>query len=269
MDMSRRTFSASLSQRQPELWTALGLIALYFLLQLVIGGLTHWLISFATGFDRHGDSLDGWQAYLRTVLDRPAANALMVIVTLPLATLAICHLAQRYWPELWALQRPPGLGMTRPRSRLFYAVAIGIGLLSPPIGGYITQLLAHGEHVTQNVVSLGHDAPLGWRVPLLLVVVGVGPLVEELLFRGVLLSALMRRMPTAPAVLTCVLLFAGVHLPGLDFKWYALPDLMLLAAALCWLRLQSGSLWPAVLAHGANNLFAMLVVFSAAASPHV
>lgn len=266
MDMPRRLFSASLAQRQPGLWTSLGLIALYFLLQLVIGGLAHWLIGLAMGLSRHGGDLP---AHLRATLSRPAANALIVIVTLPLATLAICHLARRCWPELWPLQRPPGLGMARPRSRFFYAVAIAVGLLSPPIGGYITQLLAHGQHVTQNVVSLGQDAPYGWRVPLLLVVVGVGPLVEELLFRGVLLSALMRRMSTGPAVFACVLLFAGVHLPGLDFKWYALPDLMLLAAALCWLRLQSGSLWPAVLAHGANNLFAMLVVYSAAASPHV
>jgi hypothetical protein len=33
-----------------------------------------------------------------------------------------------------------------------------------------------------------------------------------------------------------------------------LPDLALLALLLAWLRLRSGSIWPAVLAHGLNNL---------------
>lgn len=82
------------------------------------------------------------------------------------------------------------------------------------------------------------------------------------MFRGVLLSALLRRMSTAMSIVLSSLLFGAVHLAGLDFQWYALPNLMLLAAALCWLRLQSASLWPAMLAHGVFNLFALVALFS-------
>ena len=100
-----------------------------------------------------------------------------------------------------------------------------------------------------------------------LVVVTVGPLVEELLFRGVLLSALLRRCHVGWSVAITSLLFALIHLPGLQFQWYGLPDLALLALLLAWLRLHSGSIWPAVLAHGLNNLLAVLPWFVAIKLP--
>jgi membrane protease YdiL (CAAX protease family) len=58
-------------------------------------------------------------------------------------------------------------------------------------------------------------------------------------------------------------LFALVHLSGLQFHWYAVPQLFLLALLLAWLRLHSGSIWPAVVAHGSNNLLAVAVWFVA------
>ncbi|TAL90510.1 MAG: CPBP family intramembrane metalloprotease, partial [Rhodanobacter sp.] len=38
-------------------------------------------------------------------------------------------------------------------------------------------------------------------------------------------------------------------------------DLLLLALALAWLRLRSESIWPSVIAHGANNLLAVAAWF--------
>jgi membrane protease YdiL (CAAX protease family) len=153
--------------------------------------------------------------------------------------------------------------VARPAQPLFYLLAIVIGLAAPVLGGWLTQWLAHGHKVPQDIQRVGAEAALPLRVALMAVVVTVGPLVEELLFRGVLLSALLRRLPAGWAVAACSLLFALVHLPDLGFLWYALPGLALLAAALAWLRLRSGSIWPAVLAHGANNLVAVAAWFLA------
>jgi len=75
---------------------------------------------------------------------------------------------------------------------------------------------------------------------------------------------LMRRMSTAQSVAICAVLFGLVHLAVLDFQWYALPNLMLFAAALCWLRLRSGSLWPPIMAHGLYNLFALVALLAEA-----
>jgi membrane protease YdiL (CAAX protease family) len=147
-----------------------------------------------------------------------------------------------------------------------------VGLAAPMLGGLLTHLLAHDHDVSQNIQQLGRSASPGLRIPLVLVVTSLGPLVEELLFRGVLLSALIQpawiqRWRVGWAVTLSSLAFALVHLPGLHWQWYALPQLMLLALALTWLRLRSGSIWPGVLAHGAYNLLAVAAWFAATHLP--
>jgi len=92
-------------------------------------------------------------------------------------------------------------------------------------------------------------------------VISLGPMVEELLFRGVLLSAIARLTGNGTAIVLSAALFACVHLPDLSFLWYALPNLFLLGIILGWLRVQSASIWPAVVAHGMNNLLAVVSWF--------
>ncbi|HEY1588358.1 MAG TPA: type II CAAX endopeptidase family protein [Rhodanobacter sp.] len=253
--------------RAPDLWSALGLVALYFVLQAVGSGLIALVLGMAMGFvhpwQRLADVGDG----IRSMLDRPGMPALLVILTLSLAAVLILVLARQRWPHLWSLAQPPGFGFVRAGRPLFFALAVVIGLAAPLFGGWLTQLLAHGQTVTQNIQQLGADTPPAWRIVLVLVVVSVGPVVEELLFRGVLLSALWQRWRTGWAVALSSLMFALVHLPGLQWQWFALPDLLLLALALAWLRLRSGSIWPGVLAHGVHNLLTVAAWFVAISLP--
>jgi membrane protease YdiL (CAAX protease family) len=252
----------------PGIWAALSLLALYFLLQLVLSVLAGFGVGLVEGLRHRGEPMARIREQVVAIMQRPDAVTLMVIVTVPVAALIALYAAHRYRPRLWSLSPPPGFGVCRPSSPTFYIAAVVLGLLLPPLGGFITQWLAHGHAVTQNVEQLGHSATPGLRVALALMVISIGPLVEEVLFRGVLLSALLQRLPLGWAVAGCVLLFGAVHLPGLHYKWYALPDLMLLALALCWLRLKSGSLWPAVVAHGVNNAVAMIALFVAITQHH-
>ncbi|GAB2584094.1 CPBP family intramembrane metalloprotease [Dyella jejuensis] len=250
--------------RTPNVLHALGLILLYFLLQLTAGA----LVSFGGGIVerlRH-PMLSRADAHERVmdIMQQPDSNALLVIVALPLIALLMFWLVQRAWPARWTQPEPPGFGLNGPRSARWYLLALLVGLVMPPLGGMLTQWLAHGHEVTQNVEELSRHASIPLRLPLAIVAVTVGPMIEELLFRGVLLSALMRRLGVNGSVAICAVLFGVVHLSGLGFQWYALPNLILLAAALCWLRLKSASLWPAILAHGVFNLFALVALFAAA-----
>jgi membrane protease YdiL (CAAX protease family) len=254
--------------RAPGLWAALGLIALYFLLQLALSVLTGFVVGLAERLRHMGEPVIDVRERVVAVMQQPDTLTLMVVVTVPLAAAVVLYVAYRGWPRLWALAQPPGFGVCRSAAPAFYAVAVAVGLLLPPLGGLVTQWLAHGHPVNQNVAQMGHSATPGLRLALAAMVISIGPLVEEVLFRGALLSALLRRLPVGWAVAACVLLFGAVHLPGLHFEWYALPDLMLLALALCWLRLKSGSLWPAVLAHGVNNMVAMVALFVTVAQHH-
>lgn len=251
---------ASTALQAPAVWQALALIALYFVLQLAIGS----LVSLAAGLYqvlRDGGALAEVVAQGRHWLGRPDATALTVIVTLLVSAGVIVHITGRRWPRLWPEGAVPGLGFAPARRWAFGFAALAIGLMMPFVGGALTEWLARGHMVSQDIKQLGANTSLMLRIPLAIVVTTMGPLVEELLFRGVLLSAVSRRVGSAGAIVITALLFAVVHLPDLSFLWYAVPNLVLLGLALGWLRVQSASIWPAVLAHGLNNALAVVSWF--------
>ncbi|GGA35961.1 CPBP family intramembrane glutamic endopeptidase [Dyella nitratireducens] len=248
----------------PGVLHALGLVLLYFLLQVGAGVLMGLAVGVLEKIRHPQLSFAGVHKHVMNVLRHVDSSAMLMIVALPLIALLLFWLVRRQWPQLWLQAEPPGFGFNTPANSRWYVTALLVGVVMPPVGALLTQLLAHGHEVTQNVQELTQHASDHLRLPLAIVAVTVGPMIEELMFRGVLLSALMRRMSTALSVALCAALFSLVHLSGLDFQWYALPNLMLFAVALCWLRLKSGSLWPAILAHGLYNLFALVALFAAA-----
>jgi uncharacterized protein len=255
----------------PNLWAALGLILLYFLLQAVSSTLILLAIEIAEGFNLKGGAAHIGATAL-TLLAQPDTQALTAMLTLSVSALVTLRVAHQKWPRLWSLAWPPGFGFTLPVRPQFFVLAVFVGLAAPILGGLLTHLLAHDHDVSQNIQQVGRSASPGLRIPLVLVVTSLGPLVEELLFRGVLLSALIQlpwihRWRVGWAVVLSSLAFALVHLPGLHWQGYALPQLMLLALALAWLRLRSDSIWPGVLAHGSYNLLAVAAWFAATHLP--
>lgn len=95
----------------------------------------------------------------------------------------------------------------------------------------------------------------------------VSPLLEEVLFRGLLLKETAALLPGWKANLVASLLFAGVHLPfWLSQSGWTVGVLAntvgVLAFSLVagWLYRLSASVWPSYLAHVANNCVAALLV---------
>ena len=249
--------------RAPGIWMALGWIAFYFALQVVGGGIFALMLALVRGQLHTLRGLMDVPGAIHRTLQQPGMQAVLVMLVLSLAAATIMLLIRHRWPRLWSLAHPPGFGFVRPQQMRFLLLAAVIGLATPLVGGWLTHWLAQGHPVTQNISQLGESTPLGWRIPLVVLVVSLGPLVEELLFRGVLLSALMQRWGSVAAIGLSSLVFALAHLPGLDWQVVALPDLLLLAVALAWLRLRSGSIWPSVVGHSANNLLAVAAWFVA------
>lgn len=97
-----------------------------------------------------------------------------------------------------------------------------------------------------------------WPGPLALLIVGysvfLAPVVEEVLFRGLLLGALVRRWGQWSGIIISSILFGLMHLSD---PW-VIPPLMVLGIVLGWLTVRSGSLWPAILAHTLNNVIAVI-----------
>lgn len=71
---------------------------------------------------------------------------------------------------------------------------------------------------------------------------------EELLYRGPIQAALVRRLPVAPALAVGAVLFAAAHMDAHGF-----PIRMLLGLALGYVAWRGGSVFPAMVLHGAYD----------------
>lgn len=84
------------------------------------------------------------------------------------------------------------------------------------------------------------------------------PLGEELLCRGTAFRAAERLGGPRSAVLLTAILFAFLH--GLNGAWlFELPHRFVCGLAFGWLRLRSGSVGPAIVAHALHNTASMLI----------
>ena len=88
-----------------------------------------------------------------------------------------------------------------------------------------------------------------------LILVGiVGPIAEEIFFRGFVLPGLMKRFGVTRSLLLSSLLFGIFHFdPG------AIVPTFILGLALGWVYLKTGALWPAIFAHGLHNSLAIIL----------
>lgn len=91
-------------------------------------------------------------------------------------------------------------------------------------------------------------------VVMFLAIAVAAPVVEELLFRGLLQNALTKYLPVWGAIVLSSFLFSLVHLQP-----YAIPGLMSLSIAFGYLYHRTGSLRTNIILHMANNAFALLV----------
>jgi membrane protease YdiL (CAAX protease family) len=251
----------------PSVWAAVGLVGLYLALQAAFAGAVLGAVALIQHAGHATDMVTPAGHGMTSVLRQPGTLAAATIASVCCAALLVVWLVYRRWPRLWARAAPPGFGVTPPTHLRWLIAALLVGGLLPLLGSVLTQLLAHGHEIPQDIEQLTRNAPLVWRIVLAAMAISLGPLVEELLFRGMLLSALLSRCGTPLAAILSAAGFATIHLPGLQWQWYALPQLILLGVALVWLRLRYRSLWPAVVAHGTHNALALTAWFFALTPP--
>jgi uncharacterized protein len=153
-----------------------------------------------------------------------------------------------------------GLGV-RLRDVWWVAVGVGVSILANLLLIPITEL-AHLKHSTQDVVRLFEGAS-GPEVPLFVIgVVLVAPVAEELLFRGALLRALLRRTSPPVANFVTALVFALVHVIGDPGTGYYICAFLLLGLVSGGRALRTRSLSQSIALHAGFNLLAVIVIVS-------
>ena len=102
----------------------------------------------------------------------------------------------------------------------------------------------------QVALTITGQESLGVRIYLIFVAVMMAPLFEEMLFRGIILPALAKRIGVGHAIILVALLFALVHL-----HLPALLPLMVMSIAFSLAYLYSGNLLVPIVMHGLFNAF--------------
>lgn len=197
----------------------------------------------------------GFAAALATTI---VLTALLYAVLIASIVFAARDLARRYsgWGWTFGLQRPKGMD--------FAWLAAGFGMA---LGGRIAVgILANAADPnalkqSQNLVVHSHSI----AVYLLLgvIVVLVAPIVEELMFRGLMLRTLMRRWGFWPAALVSSAIFALFH----TYEVATLAGALTLAGVVftlglsnCLLVRWSGRLAAGIMNHMLYNGLAILVL---------
>jgi membrane protease YdiL (CAAX protease family) len=193
----------------------------------------------------------------------PVVNALIAVLLLA----GVPFLGYLVWQK-WRHRRPladiAGRAGLRGSSVHYLLISAAIALVvtcvlllwSPPVAPFLR------EGSPQRVfagLGLGVQAVV---VALLYGVVQTG-FVEELVFRGLIAGSLARRLPLAWANLLQALIFLLPHLLILQTMpqmWMLLPLVFLLALAMGWVRIRSGSILGPWLVHATLNVTMCLMV---------
>lgn len=100
------------------------------------------------------------------------------------------------------------------------------------------------------------------RVMVMISATTVGPLCEELIFRGFLLPLLARTFGALVAILLAALPFALLHGPQYKWTWQLVLLIFLAGCAFGWTRVRTGSTATSAVMHAAYNSFFFLTYFA-------
>ena len=130
-----------------------------------------------------------------------------------------------------------GMGLQVVLAILFLPLALLVGLETEP------------QSLSGEIAGVGEVYD---QIALFLLIGLIGPIVEELMFRGILIDALAARFQTRGVIFGSSAAFAAFHMVGvstvqpLESAMVLVPQLFLFGVVLAYLRIRRGRLGPAI-----------------------
>jgi membrane protease YdiL (CAAX protease family) len=150
--------------------------------------------------------------------------------------------------------RPAGQVMVAGIATAFAVAITSIVLRTPNLPNPMTELLT-------GRVSILIVAAFG---------ITLGPLAEELLFRGFLQPLMVRSLGTAAGILATAIPFGLLHLQQYGYSWRHGLMITLAGCAFGWMRHRTGSTRASTLMHAAYNaLFFVALLAQRKELPHI
>ena len=134
-------------------------------------------------------------------------------------------------------------------SKLEWIYAIALAGLMTGAAIVFEKLLPHRETSLEKLLKLSYSV----RVMVAALAVLTAPLVEEVVYRGVLYAGIERDWGKSAGVVVVTFLFALVHVPQYWGSYAAITAIVTLSLALTLLRALTGKLAPCVMAHLVYN----------------
>ena len=228
----------------PGIWPSIGWIAAFMLFQVVAG-----IAALVAAM-----MIDGGQRELAAVMSDLTAFAVPMIWSLVIGELFLLALL---WLYLRKAGRIAAVHLDRwSRLPLLHTILLAAVLLG---FGYAINW-AYGEYVIPGVEVQKELRALFAAIPqtlpnqilLFAAVAVIAPLLEEILFRGLLQNALSKRLPVWAAIALSALVFGAMHM---DF--YAMPPLLLMGVIFGVIYHLTGSLRITIVLHMINNAAAL------------
>jgi membrane protease YdiL (CAAX protease family) len=228
----------------PSIWKSIGWIVLFFVLQILVSVAAIFsVIDFSQGIEAAATEMRD--------LEKIALPTIWALMISNLITLGLL------WLYVKKPERQAAIGLDRWSNHnllktLIYAVAL--------IGGGLAFNYAYETYVVPDIKLQEQLRLLFAALPktafntALLFVAGalLAPVVEEVLFRGLLQKSLSHKLPVWAAIGISALVFGAVHM-----DYYAMPVLATMGVVFGVLYHLTGSLRVTILAHVINNAAAL------------
>lgn len=230
--------------------TILGVAALY-LAQIIVGVIIG--IFTLIPYERiHPGVVPDLATFTKLLFNAPALFAMVLPAEALMAFLAIALVAG----AVGATRANVGLG--RPPRATDFAIGLlaGLGLVvvSDLVAGAQEKIL--GPHPQQSVqIIMSHHGIGAFGLDFVTVALAAG-VCEEIMFRGVVFTALVQRMPLWWAAALSGLLFAAAHVDPWSFL-----ALWTVGIGLGLLFYRTRSLWPNIVAHTTFNAFTLVLIY--------
>lgn len=231
-------------QEFPGIGVSLGWVLLFLVLQIIAGIVA---IAVATMGEGSGRGMGELARDLSVI-------ALPTIWSLVISSLMMLGLLWLY------LRKEDRISIIRLDRWSQWSLYKTVGVAALLIGAGLGFNYAYGAYVIPDIEMQEQLRKLFAAIPdtyansaLLFVAIAViAPLLEELLFRGLLQNAFARKLPIWAAIALSALVFGAMHM---DF--YAMPPLMLMGAIFGVIYHLTGSLRVTIVLHMINNAAAL------------
>ena len=175
------------------------------------------------------------------------------VLTLFLAWILVTNWHKRPFSQTLELSWPPGMAAWKG-----YSISFLLAILLLGIGAAITNWLGGGKTDLDRLIESSYQA----RIATAIVAVFTAPLVEEIIYRGMLYPAIEKIAGMGIAIAVVSIMFAGVHVLQYKNNIGVILAITILSITLTAVRAFTGKLLPSVIIHlvfnGLQSLYLVL-----------